>query len=60
MERGVSEEVAKKIFKKFNGHYMFPEFRAFAFGVSAYQMAWLKHHYPLEFFVAIFNQQPMG
>jgi error-prone DNA polymerase len=60
MERGVPEEVAEKIFKKFNGHYMFPESHAFAFGVTAYQMAWLKRHYPLEFFVAIFNQQPMG
>jgi error-prone DNA polymerase len=39
---------------------MFPESHAFAFGVTAYQAAWLKHYYPLEFFVAIFNQQPMG
>jgi error-prone DNA polymerase len=60
VEQGVSEEVAEKIFKKFNGHYMFPESHAFAFGVTAYQMAWLKHYYPLAFFVAIFNQQPMG
>ena len=59
-ERGVSEEVAKKIFQKFNGHYMFPESHAFAFGVTTYQMAWLKRYYPLEFFVALFNQQPMG
>ncbi|HZA23157.1 MAG TPA: OB-fold nucleic acid binding domain-containing protein, partial [Dehalococcoidia bacterium] len=57
---GISEEVADRIFKKFNGHYMFPEAHAFAFGVTAYQMAWLKLYYPLEFFVAIFNQQPMG
>ena len=60
MEKGVSEAAAEKIFKKFNGQYMFPESHAFAFGVTAYQMAWLKYHYPLEFFVAIFNQQPMG
>ncbi len=58
--RGVSEEAAEKVFKKFNGLYMFPESHAFAFGVTAYQAAWLKYHYPLEFFVAIFNQQPMG
>jgi len=58
--KGVCEEAAEKIFKKFNGLYMFPESHAFAFGVTAYQAAWLKFYYPLEFFVAIFNQQPMG
>ena len=58
--KGVSEEAAEKVFKKFNGLYMFPESHAFAFGVTAYQASWLKYHYPLEFFVAIFNQQPMG
>ena len=58
--KGVSEEAAEKVFKKFNGLYMFPESHAFAFGVTAYQAAWLKYYYPLEFFVAIFNQQPMG
>ena len=60
MDNGVPEPVAQKIFKKFNGHYMFPESHAFAFGVTAYRMSWLKHYYPLEFFVGIFNQQPMG
>ena len=59
-ERGVPQATAEKIFKKFNGQYMFPESHAFAFGVTAYHMAWLKYYYPLEFFVAIFNQQPMG
>ncbi len=57
---GVPKAAAEKIFKKFNGHYMFPEAHAFAFGVTAYHMTWLKYYYPLEFFVAIFNQQPMG
>jgi error-prone DNA polymerase len=57
---GVSETAAETIFKKFNGLYMFPESHAFAFGVTAYQASWLKFYYPLEFFVAIFNQQPMG
>ena len=60
MERGVPEETAEKIFRKFNGQYMFPESHAFAFGITAYHMTWLKYHYPLEFYVAIFNQQPMG
>ncbi|MFC1909810.1 DNA polymerase III subunit alpha, partial [Chloroflexota bacterium] len=60
LSRGVSESAAEKIFNKFNGLYMFPESHALAFGVTAYQASWLKYHYPLEFFVAIFNQQPMG
>jgi DNA polymerase III alpha subunit len=59
-EKGVSEDVAAKIFEKFNGQYMFPESHAFAFGVTAFHMTWLKHYYPLEFFVGLFNQQPMG
>jgi error-prone DNA polymerase len=59
-ERGVDKEAAEKVFKKFNGLYMFPESHAFAFGVTAYQASWLKYYYPLEFFTAIFNQQPMG
>ena len=59
-ELGVPEDAAERIFKKFNGHYMFPESHAFAFGATAYHMAWLKYYYPLEFYVAIFNQQPMG
>ncbi len=58
--KGVDDETALRIFKKFNGHYMFPEAHAVAFGVTAYQMSWLKHYHPLEFTVAIFNQQPMG
>ena len=57
---GVPPETAGRIFKKFNGHYMFPESHAFAFGATAYHMAWLKYYHPLEFFAAIFNQQPMG
>ncbi|MFC2014655.1 DNA polymerase III subunit alpha [Chloroflexota bacterium] len=58
--KGVSDEATERIFKKFNGLYMFPESHAFAFGVTAYQAAWLKYYYPLEFFIGIFNQQPMG
>ena len=59
-QRGIDKETAQQIFRKFNGQYMFPEAHAVAFGVTAYQMSWLKFYYPLEFTVAIFNQQPMG
>ena len=58
--KGVDEIKAKRIFSKFNGHYMFPESHAFAFGITAYQAAWLKRYYPLEFYTGLFNQQPMG
>ena len=56
----VDEEKARRIFSKFNGHYMFPESHAFAFGITAYQASWLKRYYPLEFYIGLFNQQPMG
>ncbi len=59
-ERSVSEAIAEKIFRKFNPHYMFPEGHALAFGVTAYHMAWLRRHYPTEFYTSIFNAQPMG
>ena len=59
-ENGVDEETAWRIFQRFNGHYMFPESHAFAFGVTAYQIAWLKYYYPVEFYLGLFNQQPMG
>jgi error-prone DNA polymerase len=58
--RGVPQDAAEKIFGKFHGLYQFPEAHAYAFGITAYQMSWLKHYFPLEFFVAIFNNQPMG
>ena len=56
----VSEEVAEKIFAKINGQYMFPESHSHAFAVTAYQAAWLKRYHPVEFFVALVNNQPMG
>ena len=58
--RGVPEETARKIFEKINGHYMFPESHSHAFAITAFQAAWLKCYYPLEFFVTLMNNQPMG
>jgi len=60
LTKGVPLETARSIFEKFNGEYMFPESHAFAFGVTAYQAAWLKYYYPIEFYLGLFNQQPMG
>ena len=57
---GVPDDIAQKIFGKINGHYMFPESHSHAFGITAYQAAWLKRYHPLEFFVTLINNQPMG
>ena len=60
LKKGIDEKTAIRIFRKMNGHYMFPEAHAVAFGVTSYQLAWLKYYYALEFFTALINQQPMG
>ena len=60
LERGVPMDIGEKIFGKINGHYMFPESHSFAFGITAYQAAWVKCYHPLAFFVALINNQPMG
>ncbi len=57
---GVPEDAARKIFAKLNGHYMFPESHSHAFAITAYQAAWLKRYHPVEFFVGLINNQPMG
>ena len=58
--RGAPAAAAERVFAKFNPHYMFPEGHALAFAFTAYQMAWLRRYFPLEFYVALFNEQPMG
>ena len=58
--KGVPDATARTIFAKINGHYMFPESHSHAFAITAYQAAWLKRYHPLEFFVALVNNQPMG
>jgi error-prone DNA polymerase len=60
--RGVAEEVAEKVFLQVVGfsEFGFPKSHAAAFGLLAYQSAWLRHYYPTEYYVALFNNQPMG
>src|SRR4029079_19143433 len=38
----------------------FPKSHAAAFGVLAYQSAWLRPHHPAEFLCSLLNAQPMG
>jgi error-prone DNA polymerase len=60
--RGVDCETAEAVFQKLNGFaaFGFPKSHAAAFGLLAYQSAWLRHHYPAEFLCALLNAQPMG
>src|SRR5579884_861039 len=60
--RGMSEETAAKIFESLLGFaaFGFPKSHAVAFALLAYESAWLRYHYPEEFYCALFNNQPMG
>jgi error-prone DNA polymerase len=62
MARGVPQEVAEKVFLQVVGfsEFGFPKSHAAAFGLLAYQSAWLRHYYPTEYYVGLFNNQPMG
>jgi error-prone DNA polymerase len=60
--RGVSEPVAEKVFSQVIAfsEFGFPKSHAAAFGLLAYQSAWLRHYHPVEYYVGLFNNQPMG
>jgi error-prone DNA polymerase len=60
--RGVDEATARRVFDKILGfaEFGFPKSHAAAFALLAYQSAWLKKYYPLEFTCALLNAQPMG
>jgi len=58
----VEEAKAHELYDKlvaFSG-FGFPKSHAAAFGLLAYQSAWLRHHYAPEFLAALLNAQPMG
>ncbi|MBV8064594.1 MAG: DNA polymerase III subunit alpha, partial [Actinobacteria bacterium] len=62
LEQGVEEMQANELYDKlvaFSG-FGFPKSHAAAFGLLAYQSAWLRHHYAAEFLAALLNAQPMG
>jgi error-prone DNA polymerase len=62
MERGVTGEVAEKVWGQIQGFsgFGFPKAHSAAFGLLAYQSAWLRIHRPQEFLCALLNEQPMG
>jgi error-prone DNA polymerase len=59
---GVSEATAQRVFEQVVAfsEFGFPKSHAAAFGLLAYQSAWLFHYHPVEYYAALFNNQPMG
>ncbi len=62
LSRGVPESTAQKVFQQVTAFsaFGFPKSHAAAFGLLAYQSAWLRHYHPAEYYTALFNNQPMG
>jgi error-prone DNA polymerase len=55
-------EFVERIFNQMKGFgaYGFPESHAASFALLVYVSAWLKRHYPAEFYCGLLNSQPMG
>ena len=62
MARGASQEVADEVFRQLRGFaaYGFNKAHAACFAIVCNASAWLKAHYPAEFYAGILNNQPMG
>ncbi len=62
LERGVSEATAERVWGQIQGFsgFGFPKAHSAAFGLLAYQSAWLRVHRAPEFLCALLNEQPMG
>jgi error-prone DNA polymerase len=55
-------ETAERVWQQIQGFsgFGFPKAHSAAFGLLAYQSAWLRIHYGPEFLCALLNEQPMG
>ena len=62
VDNGYSAEVAERIIHQLMAFadYGFPESHAASFALLVYASAWMKVHYPLAFYTALLNAQPMG
>jgi len=61
-KHGAPEELAERIWEQIQGFagFGFPKAHSAAFGLLAYQSAWLRVHRGPEFLCALLNEQPMG
>ena len=62
LAKGVDGPTAKQVFEQVVAfsEFGFPKSHAVAFGLLAFQSAWLRDRYPTEYYVGLFNNQPMG
>jgi error-prone DNA polymerase len=60
--RGYDADFARRCFRQIEGFgsYGFPESHAVSFAKLVYVSAWIKHHHPDVFCMALLNSQPMG
>ena len=60
--RGIEEKTGEEIYEKLQAfaEFGFPESHAFSFAYLVYASAWLKVHYPEEFYAGLLGAQPMG
>ncbi|MFO8072580.1 MAG: error-prone DNA polymerase [Polyangia bacterium] len=60
--KGIAREFAERVFEQIRGfgEYGFPESHAASFALISYATAYLKRHFPAEFFCGLLNAQPMG
>jgi error-prone DNA polymerase len=61
-KKDVPKPVAEKVWDQIKGFsgFGFPKAHSAAFGLLAYQSAWLRVHRSQEFLCALLNEQPMG
>jgi error-prone DNA polymerase len=62
LANGATPDVAEAVYQKIIGFagFGFPKSHAAAFGLLAYQTAWLRKYYPSESLCGLYNAQPMG
>ncbi len=62
VERGVPPATAERVWQQIQGFsgFGFPKAHSAAFGLLAYQSAWLRVHRGPEFLCSLLNEQPMG
>ena len=60
--RGVAPGIAERVWQQIQGFsgFGFPKAHSAAFGLLAYQSAWLRVHRGPEFLCSLLNEQPMG